>query len=200
MLALCVITALFPMGCQQKEVPHVRGTAARLCASKRQQRAVVEPFLLALVSFWKALLISSHRSLKFPYCAFALLLLSAGTTINLQENKAAGKEGLAQLMPCFPSPAAHGCFSWVQRALQPWTGHTGRVLDLCAPNPFLGAPPALPVALPVPRQGAAGSGGKEPWGPAWPYACSRRRGGQPLEAGCGWHAVAARSHTCVLLK
>lgn len=60
MLALCMFTAPFPMGCQQKEVPHVCGTAAWLCASKHQQRAVVEPFLLASVSSWKAFLISSH--------------------------------------------------------------------------------------------------------------------------------------------
>lgn len=109
MLALCVLTAPFPVGVSRKRC---RMLVVWLCASKRQQRAVVEPFLLASVSSWKALLISGHRSLKFPYCAFALLLSSAGTTINLQENKAAGRRGLTQLMLCFPSPAARGCFSW----------------------------------------------------------------------------------------
>ena len=47
-------------GVSRKRCPHVRGAAARLCASKRQQRAVVKPFLLASASSWKALLLSSH--------------------------------------------------------------------------------------------------------------------------------------------
>lgn len=58
MLALCVFTAPLPL-----EVSAERGAARSWCGcalNKQQQRAVVEPFLLASVSSWKALLISSH--------------------------------------------------------------------------------------------------------------------------------------------